>query len=72
MSYQVNVEEYVNELTHGWIGVEPFCAAVRQTGQEAEAEEALRARLREGQPVVDALARLVPGQRRAPQDDAAR
>jgi hypothetical protein len=65
VSQQVNVEEYVNELSHGWLGVEPFCAAVRQTGQEAEAEEVLRARLPEGQYVADALARLVPGQRRS-------
>ena len=57
----MDLSTYVAELTAGLIGAAPFVAAVRQTGQTADAVRVLVPIAQHNPAAAEALARLAPG-----------
>lgn len=59
----MDLTTYVTELTAGLIGAASFAAAVRQTGQTADAVRLLVPIAQHDAAAAEALARLAPGWR---------
>jgi hypothetical protein len=57
----MDLSTYVAELTAGLIGAAPFVAAVRQTGQTADAVRVLVPIAHDNPAAAEALSRLAPG-----------
>lgn len=60
----MDLTTYLTELTTGLIGAASFAAAVRQTGQTADAVRLLVPIAQHDRAAAEALARLAPGLRR--------
>jgi hypothetical protein len=60
----MDLTTYVTELTTGLIGAASFAAAVRQTGQTADAVRLLVPIATHDPAAAEALARLAPGMHR--------
>lgn len=58
---QLDVQDYVQDLVDGRLGVEAFCAAMRVVHEEQSAVQALLERANANTQVVSALRRLTAG-----------